>query len=118
MLSTVGRDDAIRVAGDVFVKKDELAWQLDDASRRADAGNPRPPAMENAIRLRLTRLDILDLCVKFRFVGWSFRPRQAARDVLECLMARALLDLRRRRLAVDHSLQSHWRDVDRVSPVS
>src|SRR5262245_43044155 len=74
--------------------------------------------MKDAIRLGLTRLDVLDLLLKFRLVGWRFRPWQAAGNVLECSMARALIDLRRRHLAIDDSFQRDRRDVDCIRPVS
>src|SRR5205823_1768990 len=75
----VGGNDAIGIAGDVFIKENHLFWELDDPAWRANAGNAWLGAVEYGVRLAFVRFQGLDLVPKFRLVRRGLRPWERSR---------------------------------------
>ena len=116
MRTTVGRNDAVRIAGDVLVQEDRLPGQLDDLPRRADARHARLAAGEHRVGAALVIREVLHLCLELRLEGGSRRGRLHAFHRAGVTMTGALIDLLNRDLSVDLFLERGGRAVDRVAP--
>src|SRR5262245_12963382 len=116
MRTPVGGDDAIRIAGDVFVEEDRFLRQLDNLSRRTDAWNTRLAAVEDGIGAAFVIGQVFHLCQMLGFVGRTRRRWLDAADRAGVAMAGALIDLVERDLAVDLFLQRGRCAIDCVTP--
>src|SRR6185503_10843134 len=97
----VSGNDSVRIAGDVLVEEDGLLRQLDDLPRRANARNAGLAAVENGIGSALVIGQVLQLCEMLRLIGRAGRRRLDAEYGAGVTMARALIDLVNRDLAVN-----------------
>src|SRR5262245_8135317 len=75
MRPPIGRDDAEERSADVVVKKQNLAWRLDDLCRRSDARHTRRLALQRRVDLDLPFTQVLHLGKKLRLVLWKIRCR-------------------------------------------
>src|SRR5215475_9588074 len=116
MRSSIGGDDAIRIAGDVLIEEDRFLRQLDDLSRWTDAWNARLAAVEDGIGAAFVIGQVLHLCQMLRLIGRTRRRRLDAAHRAGVAMARSLIDLVERDLAVDLCLQRGRCAIDSVTP--
>src|SRR5262249_35422024 len=93
-------NDPIGIARDVFIEKDELVRQLNNASRRANARNARPVTVEDRVGLAFVVEQVLHLRAELRLVDGRRREWQRARDLFRCWTTSARVDARDRRLPV------------------
>src|SRR4030095_3700408 len=116
MRAPIGGNDAIRIAGDVLVEEDRFLLELHDLPRRTDAGDTRLTAVEDGIGPAFVIGQVLHLRQMFRFIGRTRRRRLDAAYRAGVAVARALIDLVNRDLAVDLFLQRGRRAIDCVTP--